>query len=147
MQTLTQILLIILGIAIVFILYRSIRHQPEKFSKENLRNFKFQTNLLEIDLRSSGNLKIRNFQIYFSSSFCEHTKYLQLIWNNFYICSTPIFRGHIRFTWHVSIRALDFLKIKEIFNHVAEEIILWGSGLCRQASFDPVRQIFWKLNF
>lgn len=50
MQTLTQILLIILGIAIVVILYRSIRYQPEKFSKENLNKSAYTMALLALGL-------------------------------------------------------------------------------------------------
>lgn len=50
MQTLTQILLIILGIAIVFILYRTVRHQPEKFSKENLNKSAYTMGLLALGL-------------------------------------------------------------------------------------------------
>ncbi len=50
MQLLTQILLVALGIAIVFILYRSIRTQPDKFSKENLNKSAYTMGLLAIGL-------------------------------------------------------------------------------------------------
>lgn len=50
MHLLTQILLIILGIAIVFILYRSIRYQPDKFSKENLNKSAYTMALLALIL-------------------------------------------------------------------------------------------------
>ena len=50
MQTLTQILVIILGIAVVFILYKTIRNQPDRFSKENLNKSAYTMALLALGL-------------------------------------------------------------------------------------------------